>query len=148
MRDPSAYARYVAALPRQYDTDLMTSTSVSTAFYQALENGWEEVALIGDAVYALRRGGVGLLLTRLRGFSEIAPPERSVAPRRTNQFIDHPAEPLLPSDWRVERNAILRLGWSEKRDVSEEMGEAIARQRGGGLRVVPDRDGGDPWLGD
>lgn len=80
--DPEDFAAFVAALPLDYETSLMAD-NVSTAYYRARRAGWERDALVGDAITALRRGGVGLVVTRLGSLAENSPvrrePSRSIA---------------------------------------------------------------------
>lgn len=72
------YAAFIAGLPPEVETDLITSEAVSTAFFQARSAGWTTEQLIGDAMFAMRGGrGVGNVVTRLRGLGQARPVDRS-----------------------------------------------------------------------
>ena len=82
MNDPMDFAAFVAALPVEHETSLMAD-NVSTAYYRARRAGWERDALIGDAFSALKRGGVGLVVSRLGALAESSPVRRDSPERKS-----------------------------------------------------------------
>jgi hypothetical protein len=77
-RTVSDFTEFVGQLPAEYEIAL-TAENVSTAFYRALRAGWSVDQLVGDAAMTLKRGGVGLVVTRMAALSESPPTERSHA---------------------------------------------------------------------
>lgn len=69
MTENTEFAEWVAALPEQWHTALVAD-NVSTAFYLARRSGWSVEQLVGDATMTLARGGVGLVVTRLKSLAD------------------------------------------------------------------------------
>lgn len=87
---------FLPALPEQYRAAL-NADNVSTPFYLARRAGWSTEQLVGDAFHALKRGGVGLVVTRLKELAKHpvkqADVERVTRKRRvTPDYL--PATPL------------------------------------------------------
>lgn len=80
----SDFHEYVAALPAQHEIALMAE-NVSTAYYRARRTGWTREQLVGDAIAALARGSVGLVVTRLNSLADSPPVKRTVATVRGAQ---------------------------------------------------------------
>lgn len=118
MSERSEFDRFVTALPKELEPQLVDGDTASTAFYQALRAGWEHDVLVQDALSRVRRGGkTGVIITRLRSLAENPPHARS--DRR------HPWEPpayvpenkaALPASWVAERRTLLRRIRDEKID--------------------------------
>lgn len=119
------FATFVAAMPREVETNMLASDAVSTAFILARRAGWSVDALIGDAQAALRRAdnNVGVVVSRLRTLSTTRPSKRSdpVPPPR------YRAEPVdrLPADWVRERRAL--LGYIVSQHLSPDEAETAMR---------------------
>lgn len=80
----SDFIEYVAALPAQHEIALMAE-NVSTAYYRARRTGWTQEQLVGDAIAALARGSVGLVVTRLNSLAESPPIKRTLTTVRGQQ---------------------------------------------------------------
>lgn len=95
--DPDDYSAFVAALPGRFEAQLVNGDNVSTAFYECRRAGWDRDALIGDAQYALRNGGVGLVVARLRTLSTQRPLTDRPSPARAMAYVAKPQAYLPPS---------------------------------------------------
>ena len=138
--DPTAFARYVAVLPSQWEPSLVSGDTVSTAFYQALAAGWTQDQLVGDGLAVLhgRQPSIGLLVSRLRGLSQARPGKRTPASRQP--WNTHRSGPVtfLPPAMIAERIALLTRIWDDTKAESgtwpeershQAMVDIIARQR-------------------
>jgi hypothetical protein len=83
MAESTEFTDFVASLPAEYETALMAD-NVSTAFFRARRAGWTPEQLSNDAFAALKRGGVGLVVTRLGALAAASPVQRRdpVRPKR------------------------------------------------------------------
>ena len=153
------YAQFIAGLPAEHETDLAISEKAATAFFLARRAGWSVDDLVGDAHFAIRRGGerpVGLVIRRLEDLAKTRPvsrPEVATVTRiHRNRWAavegawcpcgeqpPHKVPAALTPDQTRERSALLDRIVADDVDPDEAerlMAELIAAQR---------PTGGAPW---
>lgn len=110
--EQSEFDRFVAALPKSWESQLTVGDAASTAFWQARRAGWELDVLTHDALSRQRRGGlVGVIVNRLNELAKHPPrattKDHRRAPWEPPRFVPQPAVQLPPS-WVVERRQLMR----------------------------------------
>jgi hypothetical protein len=93
MSDPEnrgeEFREFISLLPEQYEIAL-TSDTVATAFFQARLAGWPTERLAADSEQSLARGGVGLVVNRLRSLAENPPSKRVTKPKTSTTTMALP----------------------------------------------------------
>lgn len=75
------YLSLVAALPKEWEPDLLVSPNVPTAFYRCVRVGHQPATLIADAqALVARGGGVGAMVRRFETLAQNPPVRRDDAP--------------------------------------------------------------------
>lgn len=75
--DGNEFRDFISLLPQEYEIAL-TSDNVATAFLTARRAGWRLDALAQESAGSLARGGVGLVVKRLRTLAENPPARRRI----------------------------------------------------------------------
>jgi hypothetical protein len=138
--DADEYARFVAALPRQYEADLVTTSSVSTGYFKARQMGWDEDVLTAEAIRTLDTGGrIGAVVERFRMLATIRPSIRSGDQRPERVPYKRPSTEPIPFEWYQERMGLIRRiqkgGWTV--DAAEREMQALMDRQNASRDVDP-----------
>lgn len=88
MTNEQQYNDWVGSLPPTVQREVAASGDVApTAYWRAVKAGWSAIDIINDSRSATAKGGLGLVIHRLRNLAESGPPrEQKAAPLSTDRF--------------------------------------------------------------